>query len=468
MIREIKGGDLSSSELSENLNKVNVDGEKFEINRFRFGSPENKYNKMLLVINMILETGKELNKIPIIVDWGSSNAVRIIETLKNVGQKEDYLLFIIPPVGWNKVKNDSGFTIKINDKEIKMTDVESRMKELDGLQYLEKIFRLKLKKYNIIKNDIVFGELTAYSVILYRGDFYKLNNKADNKEALDFLKNEIIKTYSNITDRFDLDKNKKFEGAMKLDIENKINNLNKNIGVNNNSLERLDEDIKIYKTQIANSNKQIKELIKKKETIGTKEVDLFNQLIKNKMYTSFIVDNDNENSPSIIGFTTPIHIKRNKSIFVLGEFMIKIYLHGEIEIRNLTKTYIHLDHPHIERGRPCLGNIKLTTQDLMKRGEYTDLFCLLYDFLVAYNPGGPYVTLEKGWGLKENWCFQCDNLKTECRCKDTKCPDCGNLTRECTCFTCPDSEEKIPEGAPNDDYCEDCSDYNSGLKECRY
>ena len=177
MIREIKGGDLSSSELSENLNKVNVDGEKFEINRFRFGSPENKYNKMLLVINMILETGKELNKIPIIVDWGSSNAVRILETLKNVGQKEDYLLFIIPPVGWNKVKNDSGFTIKINDKVIKMTDVESRMKELDGLQYLEKIFRLKLKKYNIIKNDIVFGELTAYSVILYRGDFYKLNNK---------------------------------------------------------------------------------------------------------------------------------------------------------------------------------------------------------------------------------------------------------------------------------------------------
>lgn len=84
-------------------------------------------------------------------------------------------------------------------------------------------------------------------------------------------------------------------------------------------------------------------------------------------------------------FTEPIVVEYGFRRYRLGRFRMDLHFDGRLFLRNLTDRYESFDHPHIENGRPCLGNIQEWIHRLIAQGEFATATELLLRYLGTVN-----------------------------------------------------------------------------------
>ena len=84
--------------------------------------------------------------------------------------------------------------------------------------------------------------------------------------------------------------------------------------------------------------------------------------------------------------TAPIDVEHGGRRFHLGSFRMEIAFAGDIRIRNLTHALGTYDHPHIQQGRPCFGNIREGIAKMIGEYQFVAAVYVLLDFLKTVNP----------------------------------------------------------------------------------
>ncbi len=72
--------------------------------------------------------------------------------------------------------------------------------------------------------------------------------------------------------------------------------------------------------------------------------------------------------------------------YKLGRFRLDLHFDGRVFLRNLTNRHESYDHPHVDNGRPCLGNIQEWIQRLLAQREYVAACEVLLQYLRTVNP----------------------------------------------------------------------------------
>jgi len=85
-------------------------------------------------------------------------------------------------------------------------------------------------------------------------------------------------------------------------------------------------------------------------------------------------------------FTEPIVIEYGFRRYRLGRFRLDLQFDGRLFVRNLTGRYETYDHPHVDNGRPCLGNIQEWVQRLLAQREFAAATEILLQYLRTVNP----------------------------------------------------------------------------------
>jgi hypothetical protein len=97
--------------------------------------------------------------------------------------------------------------------------------------------------------------------------------------------------------------------------------------------------------------------------------------------------------------TEPIVIENEGHRYRIGEFAIELGLDFGIRIVNLNNTSwaTGWDHPHVQGGYPCLGNLKEGCEMLLGEFQLVPLVSLLLQFLESYDRVSAYgpITLWK-------------------------------------------------------------------------
>lgn len=86
-------------------------------------------------------------------------------------------------------------------------------------------------------------------------------------------------------------------------------------------------------------------------------------------------------------YTEPITVEHQGRRFLLGRFRIEIHHDGRVLLLNLTHRTQGYDHPHIEAGRPCLGNVQEGLRRLLAQRELVAAASLILLYLQSVNPG---------------------------------------------------------------------------------
>ena len=96
--------------------------------------------------------------------------------------------------------------------------------------------------------------------------------------------------------------------------------------------------------------------------------------------------------------TEPVVIDWEGRRYALGAFRLSLDLAGDVRVDSLE----HLgpksgwDHPHVQDGLPCLGNLRPGILKLIADFELALAAQLLLDFLTTYQPETAYTPIE-GW-----------------------------------------------------------------------
>ena len=96
--------------------------------------------------------------------------------------------------------------------------------------------------------------------------------------------------------------------------------------------------------------------------------------------------------------TEPVAIDWEGRRYALGAFRLTLDLAGDVRVDSLE----HLgpksgwDHPHVQDGLPCLGNLRPGILKLIADFELALAAQLLLDFLATYQPETAYTPIE-GW-----------------------------------------------------------------------
>ena len=85
-------------------------------------------------------------------------------------------------------------------------------------------------------------------------------------------------------------------------------------------------------------------------------------------------------------FTQPIVIEYGFRRYRLGRYRMDLHFDGRLFLRNLTNRYETYDHPHVENGRACLGNIQEWVHRLLAEGEFAAAAEILLHYLKTVNP----------------------------------------------------------------------------------
>jgi len=85
-------------------------------------------------------------------------------------------------------------------------------------------------------------------------------------------------------------------------------------------------------------------------------------------------------------YTGLISVDYGARRFRLGRFRLDLHFDGRVFLRNLTDRYETYDHPHVDNGRPCLGNIQGWIQQLIARREFAAASGVLLQYLATVNP----------------------------------------------------------------------------------
>lgn len=91
----------------------------------------------------------------------------------------------------------------------------------------------------------------------------------------------------------------------------------------------------------------------------------------------------------------PVVIRDGDQRYLLGRYAIDIDLDRGIRIHNLANTSERAgwDHPHVQGGVPCLGNLQEGCSILLGRYELVPLVSLLLQFLDSYDAVSAYAPL---------------------------------------------------------------------------
>jgi hypothetical protein len=96
--------------------------------------------------------------------------------------------------------------------------------------------------------------------------------------------------------------------------------------------------------------------------------------------------------------TTPIDISYEGASYRIGEFAIELDLEARTGVRILnlanTSQSTGWDHPHVQGGAPCLGNLQEGVQLLLGEMELVPLAALMIQFLETFNPTTAYGAIE--------------------------------------------------------------------------
>lgn len=257
----------------------------------------------------------------------------------------------------------------------------------------------------------------------------------------------------------------KFNGRLNLfkDPEKDLKNISKFLEYSNKTrLQKYESDylnalskVENYVKEIARldkeaiENKILMDLLKDGSKVNiSKNVEEIKKLLASKE----IIRINFYNSEYFEVITSPISIKTDKEYFV-GSFKIQVYSDGGIRMINLTKPYGGYHHPHVSvDGKPCLGNLVPLLPKIINSGEISKIIILLLQFLKSYAKDEqyrPYVDLEKGWGLPEDFCNECGKPAYKCSCRT--CSKCGKFSNECKCTRCPDRPRIVAESSRCDE-----------------
>jgi len=96
--------------------------------------------------------------------------------------------------------------------------------------------------------------------------------------------------------------------------------------------------------------------------------------------------------------TDPIEIEWEGRRYRLGDYRLTIDLGGEVSVASLAHLGPKLgwDHPHVQDGLPCLGNLRPGVLKLIADFELALAVQLLLDFVATYQPETAYTPIE-GW-----------------------------------------------------------------------
>jgi hypothetical protein len=95
--------------------------------------------------------------------------------------------------------------------------------------------------------------------------------------------------------------------------------------------------------------------------------------------------------------TRPVQISWEGARYQLGVYRIVLDLAGEIRIESVSKLGPKpgWDHPHVQDGRPCLGNLREGVLKLIAEYELALAVQVVLGFLDAYQPEGAYCPVEE-------------------------------------------------------------------------
>ncbi|MCC6177326.1 MAG: hypothetical protein IT305_18660 [Chloroflexi bacterium] len=96
----------------------------------------------------------------------------------------------------------------------------------------------------------------------------------------------------------------------------------------------------------------------------------------------------------------PIHLPWNGAVYRLGAYQLLLDLAGDVRIQSVDRLGPRpaWDHPHVQDGLPCLGNLREGVLKLIAEYELALATQLLLDFLHLYQPEDAYTPIE-GWPI---------------------------------------------------------------------
>lgn len=95
--------------------------------------------------------------------------------------------------------------------------------------------------------------------------------------------------------------------------------------------------------------------------------------------------------------TDPVRIAWDGARYDLGSYRIVLDLNGDVRIesRDNLGPKSGWDHPHVQDGRPCLGNAREGVLKLTARYELALAAQVLVGFLATYQPESAYCALDR-------------------------------------------------------------------------
>ncbi len=185
----------------------------------------------------------------------------------------------------------------------------------------------------------------------------------------------------------------KFKAVMALAIEQRLSDYRQRIKENERELESAEEKLSSLVRQINTDRLAFSALDGTKGewvTRGEKEFVSLKNLVPN-LYRKIFVDGDN-----LVALTHKVQIIHDGKRHEIGEFEVRITLHsGDLNIKNLNGRTEDCDHPHVQEGKPCLGNIGPGVIKMIAEFELFGTLQMLHSFLHSYNEDSPYVKIER-------------------------------------------------------------------------
>ena len=280
---------------------------------------------------------------------------------------------------------------------------------------------------NYVHNGLILARYKA-------GNIYLLFSLLDENEELleSILKNIIPKAIETLKEK----KEHNFKQAVSSAIESRVDEYKDRIQSNNSECENLQDQIRTTRLQIETDTQALTALNGTKgqwKVKAEKEYRNLFHLIPN-MYSAFKIEDD-----KLIASTNEVCITYDCYEYVIGEFDIHIDLKtGDLKIHNTTNKVSGYDHPHINKGNPCLGNIADGLIRMITEFELFGALQMIYNYLHSYNPDSVYNKIEF-WnpdyednesGRYES-CHE-DNSGYNCvECGDGDCPFYENAYEDC-------------------------------------
>lgn len=164
-----------------------------------------------------------------------------------------------------------------------------------------------------------------------------------------------------------------------------------NLRTNRHTLEAHEREMSSYATRVAVLNKSIKgkeeELAKFSPEHIAQSIMAIPGVVKVAPFRN-----------NLRVATDTIFIDTEVARYKLGEYHIDYMPSGDYQIlavdRDHTANVSGVDHPHINGGKPCLGNVAEISVNVAS-GELDVATALIMDFLRSYTPGGAFTSLDK-------------------------------------------------------------------------